>query len=163
VLIIDILKGVLAVNLPYFFTEYAHDSVQFLNMQLVLGLAGLLGHVFPVYVGFRGGKGIATLLGIVIAIDPIAALFSLGVFVVVLLISRYVSLGSILASFAFPSYVIFVEEDPKNSLIIFSLFIMVLVLITHQKNIERLVRREESKIFGKRSALDDDDDDDDEA
>jgi glycerol-3-phosphate acyltransferase PlsY len=162
VLIIDILKGALAVNLPYFFAEYAPESTQFLNMQLVLGLAGLLGHVFPIYVGFRGGKGIATLLGIVVATDPVAALFALGVFVLVLFISRYVSLSSIMASFAFPAYVIFIEEHAKNSLVIFSLFIMVLVLITHQKNIERLIRREESKVFSKRNMLEEDDDDDDE-
>ena len=161
VLAIDVLKGVLNVNLPYFFAEYNHDSVQFLNLQLVLGLAGLLGHIFPVYVGFRGGKGIATLLGIVIAIDPYAAAASLGVFAIVLFISRYVSLGSIAASLAFPIYVICIEEDAKNSLIIFSLFITVLVLITHQKNIERLLRKEESKVFGKRGSSNDDFDDDD--
>lgn len=162
VLLIDILKGGVAVHLPYFFAEYSPHSVQFLNMQLVMGLACLLGHIFPVYVGFRGGKGIATLLGIVIGVEPVAALVSLGVFALMLLISRYVSLSSISAAITFPAYVIFIQEGAKESMVIFSLFIMVLVLITHQKNIERLLRREESKVFGKRRETADDDDDDDE-
>jgi len=161
VLLFDIIKGAFAVNIPFIYSNYSPESVQFLNMQLVLGLAALLGHIFPIYVGFRGGKGIATLLGIVIAMDYIAAGFSLVVFSLVLVFTRYVSLSSIIASIAFPCFVIFLQDDVKNSMIIFSLFISVLVLITHQKNIERLLRREESKIFGKSRMLSEDDDDDD--
>lgn len=144
VLLIDVFKGWLAVNMAYL-TDYRIGSVQFVNFQLVLGVAALLGHIFPVYAGFRGGKGIATLLGIILAVHPQAALLSIAVFIAVLLVSKYVSLGSIIAAMSFPVIIIVVFKAEIPSLVIFSLIIAVLVLITHQKNIERLLRREESK------------------
>jgi len=144
VLIIDILKGFAAVELPHF-TDLVPGSVQFVNLQLVFGVAALFGHIFPIFAAFKGGKGIATLLGIVLAVHPCAALASIGVFLVVFLISHYVSLGSITAAVAFPILVIFVFKAQIPSLVIFSLAIALLVLITHQKNIERLIKREESK------------------
>jgi glycerol-3-phosphate acyltransferase PlsY len=144
VLLIDVFKGWISVNMAYL-TDYHPGSEQFVNFQLVLGIAALLGHIFPVYAGFRGGKGIATLLGIILAVHPQAALLSIAVFIVVLLISRYVSLGSMIAAISFPVIIIVFFKSPIPSLVIFSLVIAVLVLITHQKNIERLLRREESK------------------
>jgi acyl phosphate:glycerol-3-phosphate acyltransferase len=144
VLLIDIFKGWISVNMAYL-TDYNPGSEQFVNFQLVLGIAALLGHIFPVYAGFRGGKGIATLLGIILAVHPLAALISMAVFVVVLLVSRYVSLGSMIAAISFPVIIIVVFKTAIPSLVIFSLIIAVLVLITHQKNIERLIRKEESK------------------
>ncbi len=145
VLIIDVLKGWLAVNIAYI-SRYSYGSEPYVNLQLVLGVAALIGHIFPVYVGFRGGKGIATLLGIILAVHIQAALFSVGVFLFVLLIFRYVSLASILASLVFPISVLFVFKTTIPSLIIFSLAVAILVLITHQKNISRMVRKEESKV-----------------
>jgi acyl phosphate:glycerol-3-phosphate acyltransferase len=144
VLLIDVFKGWLSVNMAYL-TDYRIGSVEFVNFQLVLGVAALLGHIFPVYAGFRGGKGIATLLGIIIAVHPQAALLSIGVFIAVLLITKYVSLGSMVAALSFPLIIIIVYKSAIPSLVIFSLVIAVLVLITHQKNIERLLRREEAK------------------
>jgi glycerol-3-phosphate acyltransferase PlsY len=144
VLLIDVLKGFAAVNLAYF-SNYTQPSNQFINLQLVLGIASLVGHIFPIFASFRGGKGIATLLGIILAVHPYAAFISMGIFVVVLLITRYVSLGSMVGALAFPLNVILVFETKTPSLIIFSILIAIMVLITHQKNIERLIRREESK------------------
>lgn len=144
VLLIDVFKGWISVNMAYL-TDYRPGSEQFVNFQLVMGIAALLGHIFPVYAGFRGGKGIATLLGIVLAVHPPAALISISIFILVLLISRYVSLGSMIAALSFPVLIIVVFKSVIPSLVIFSLVIAVLVLITHQKNIERLLRREESK------------------
>lgn len=160
VMFFDILKGWLAVNTGWLFQwigiiHYLPGSVQFVDLQLVLGVAALLGHIFPVYVGFRGGKGVATLLGIILAVHPSAALISLVVFILVLLTTRYVSLSSIIAALAFPVVIIFIYETTTPSLIIFSLLIAILVLITHQKNIERLISKEENKanLFGgKKSA-----------
>jgi glycerol-3-phosphate acyltransferase PlsY len=153
VLLIDILKGFAAVQLPYL-TEFIPGSVQFVNLQLVLGVAALFGHIFPLFAAFKGGKGIATLLGIILAVHPYAALVSIGVFLVVFLISNYVSLGSITAAITFPIVVITVFKTQIPSLVIFSMVIAVLVLITHQKNIERLLKREESKsrLIGKKSS-----------
>lgn len=144
VLLIDVLKGFAAVSLAYF-SNYTQPSNQFINLQLVLGIASLVGHIFPIFASFRGGKGIATLLGIILAVHPYAAFISMGIFVVVLLLTKYVSLGSMMGALAFPLNVILVFETKTPSLIIFSILIAIMVLITHQKNIERLIRREESK------------------
>ncbi|RMG78149.1 MAG: glycerol-3-phosphate 1-O-acyltransferase, partial [Bacteroidetes bacterium] len=94
VLIIDILKGFFAVKLSYLFGGDILSHNQLINFQLTLGLAALLGHIFPIYVGFRGGKGIATLLGIMIAIHYQAALISFAIFTVIFIASKYVSLSS---------------------------------------------------------------------
>lgn len=146
VLIIDVMKGWSSVMLAYVISDYTKGSDQMVNLQLVLAVAALMGHVFPVYVGFRGGKGVATLLGIVLALNWVAALISLAVFIVVFVSTKYVSLSSIVASFAFPCVVIFALDSRVGSMVIFSMFITVIVLITHQKNIERLLSKKESKI-----------------
>ncbi|HHZ66281.1 MAG TPA: glycerol-3-phosphate 1-O-acyltransferase PlsY [Flavobacteriales bacterium] len=158
VLLMDSAKGWLSVQMAYLlqYFDFNHNlpgTAPYVDLQLALGIAALLGHIFPIYVGFRGGKGIATLLGIILAIHPYAALYSLGVFVVVFLITRYVSLSSMIASLSFPIVVIWIFEATIPSLVIFSLLIAILVLITHQKNIERLLSKEESraKIFNKKS------------
>lgn len=144
VLLIDVLKGFLAVSLANS-SDYTVGSNLFINLQLVLGIASLVGHIFPIFASFRGGKGIATLLGIILAILPFAAFISIGIFIAVLLVSSYVSLGSMTAAVAFPIIVILGFKTTTPSLIIFSILIAIMVLITHQKNIERLLRREESK------------------
>jgi len=144
VLLIDIFKGFVAVSIAYL-SDYSVGSTQFINLQLVLGIASLVGHIFPIFASFRGGKGIATLLGIILAVLPCAAFIAIGIFIVVLLISSYVSLSSMAAAVSFPIIVILVFKTTTPSLIIFSILIAIMVLITHQKNIERLLRREESK------------------
>jgi len=151
VLFMDILKGCLAVNYALLISNSSKLSPElFFENQLAFGIAAVIGHLFPVYTGFRGGKGIATMLGLLIGLNPLAALFSFLVFVVVLLVSKYVSLGSIVASMAFPVFVMFVLNSDNSSLNLFSIFVPILSLITHQKNIERLIRGEETKvIFGK--------------
>ncbi len=146
VLIIDVLKGWTSVKLADFISGFPAGSEQLINLELVFAVAALMGHVFPVYVGFRGGKGVATLLGIVLALNTTAALISLGVFIVVFAATKYVSLSSIIASFAFPNVVIFAMDSRVPSMVIFSMFITVIVLVTHQKNIERLLSKRESKI-----------------
>jgi acyl phosphate:glycerol-3-phosphate acyltransferase len=148
VLLMDIFKGWLAVNYLSFLSEVPSTIENQFEIQLTFGIAAVIGHLFPVYTGFRGGKGIATLLGLLVGLNPTAAITSIIVFVVVFLISKYVSLGSILASVAFPVVVFFIldQEDVNSSLELFSVFVPILTLITHQKNIERLLRGEEKKI-----------------
>jgi len=154
VLLMDILKGWLAVNLVYFVTDnQLFSDEKFFEIKLVLGIAAVIGHLFPIYTGFRGGKGIATMLGFMLGIYWQAALLSALVFVIAFLISKYVSLSSIIASLAFPFIVIVIlgMNNANSSLIIFSIFVPILSLITHQKNIERLIRGEETKVkFGKK-------------
>jgi len=141
VLILDILKAWVAVTTLSYFAD--NQSIEF---KLALGLVAVLGHIFPIYTGFRGGKGIASLLGVIIAIQPMAALLSMGIFLITLLISRFVSLSSMLAACAFPALLYFYFEETNHSLIIFSVMVAVLVIFTHKKNIERLFNKEESKV-----------------
>jgi glycerol-3-phosphate acyltransferase PlsY len=146
VLIIDILKGWIAVNMTFYLLDDAPGSEPYINMQIVLGIAALFGHIFPVFAGFRGGKGIATLLGVMLAIQPAASAIAIAVFLLVFLVSGYVSLSSMLAGFSFPFIImILFNTSVVPSLLIFSFLIAILILVTHQKNIERLIKRQESK------------------
>ncbi len=152
VLFMDIFKGWLAVNYALLISNSSELSPElFFENQLAFGIAAVIGHLFPIYTGFRGGKGIATMMGLLIGLNPLAALFSFLVFVVVLLVSKYVSLASIVASMAFPVFVMFVLNSDNSSLNLFAIFVPILSLITHQKNIERLIRGKETKvIFGEK-------------
>jgi len=151
VLIMDIFKGWICVNYISFLTNIPQSAEAVFEIQLAFGIAAVIGHLFPIYTGFRGGKGIATLLGLLIGLHAVAALYSILVFVIVFLISKYVSLASILASVAFPILVILILGSTNVSLNLFAFFVPILSLITHQKNIERLLRGEETKVkFGKK-------------
>ncbi|TWR27460.1 glycerol-3-phosphate 1-O-acyltransferase PlsY [Mucilaginibacter pallidiroseus] len=157
VMLLDILKGWTATNLAYVIgvsTTGPYNSVAFVNYELALGIAAVMGHLFPVFAGFRGGKGIATLFGMILAINLPAALLCVCVFIVTLLITRYVSLSSILAGFTYPLGVTFVFPVYIKSVIIYGMCICVLILVTHQKNIERLLKGKESKVnlFKKKTA-----------
>jgi len=149
VMIIDILKGFSATNLAYFIGASVtgpQSSTLFVNYQLALGIVAVMGHLFPIFAGFRGGKGIATLFGMIIAVHFGAALVCIGVFIPVLLVTRYVSLSSILSGFTFPISMIFVFQSPIRAVILYGMCICILILVTHQKNIERLLRGQESKV-----------------
>lgn len=146
VLILDIFKGFLAVKLVYLTGKYLPETQQFINLELSLGIASLLGHIFPVFAGFRGGKGVATLLGILCAVHIGAALICIAAFVATLLLTQYVSLSSMMAALTFPISIMFIYHETVPGLNIFAMFVCVLVFITHQKNIERLLRGDESKV-----------------
>ena len=149
VMVLDILKGYTATNLAYLIglsVTGPQDSVQFVNYQLALGVTAVMGHLFPIFAGFRGGKGIATLFGMILAVHTGAALICVLTFVVVLLISKYVSLSSILSGFSFPLSVIFLFQSTIRSVVLYGMCICVLILVTHQKNIERLLKGKESKV-----------------
>lgn len=145
VLLMDILKGFLAVKLAYLVGDYSSDSPEFIDFELALAVCGLMGHIFPVYVGFRGGKGIATMLGILIGVHPQAAFYCAIVFIITLLLSGYISLSSMVAGITFP-IVIMVFYSTNSSINIFSLAVAVIILVTHQRNIERIISKEESRV-----------------
>jgi glycerol-3-phosphate acyltransferase PlsY len=145
VLLFDIFKGWLAVNIIHLASFYNPDTAGFINFQLILGAGATLGHIFPVYAKFRGGKGVSTLVGIVLAIDPLATLICFLIFLFVLFLTKYVSLSSLTAGVSFPVIVIVIFKTTTTSLIIFSLVVAILLFLTHIKNIKRLVRKEESK------------------
>ena len=145
VLIIDIVKGSLAVLLA-FLSGYEFDSNEFVNLQLALGMTALVGHVFPIFAGFRGGKGVATILGVVICLTPITSLLVLLVFLTVLLTTRFVSLSSITAGLSFPIFLNLVLKNQNETLIIFSIFVALLLVVTQKKNISRLFKKQEPKV-----------------
>lgn len=153
----DILKGFLAVKLSLLsqYSWHPSPSVQFVNLQVILGIASVLGHIFPIFSGFRGGKGIATLFGMILGIQPLVAVSLVGVFILMLLVTRYVSLSSISASIAFPLLILFIFREPELSYKIFAIGTAFLVVLTHHKNIGRLLTGNESKvpIFKKRDKL----------
>ncbi|MDQ3050565.1 MAG: glycerol-3-phosphate 1-O-acyltransferase PlsY [Bacteroidota bacterium] len=146
VLLLDIIKGFVALQLVLFVGNYLPGTQQYITFKLTLGIAALLGHIFPVFAGFRGGKGVATLLGILIGVQPVAALICSVIFLVVLLVSGYVSLGSMSAAIAYPFIIMLVLNETIPIVNIFAMAVAILVLITHQKNIERLLRGSESKV-----------------
>ena len=145
VLVCDILKGSMSVLLA-FLSSYNVNSNQFVNLQLALGIAAVVGHVFPVFAGFRGGKGVATILGIVICLTPITSALGLIVFLTVLILTRYVSLSSIMAGISYPILLKFILKNDNQTLFIFSIFVAILLVITHKKNISRLLKKQESRV-----------------
>lgn len=149
VMLIDILKGWTATNLAYFIGPSITGplaAAQFVNYQLALGVIAVVGHLFPVFAGFRGGKGVATLFGMLLAVHFQAALVCASVFLIILLLTRYVSLSSICAGFAFPFSTAFLFHTSVKSVLLYGICICILILITHQKNIERLLKGKESKV-----------------
>ena len=152
VMIMDILKGFIAVKLALLLPFYVQNEFERTNFQIGLGLAAVLGHIFPIWAEFRGGKGVATLFGLIIAVSPWTALSCVGVFLLVLYLTRFVSLSSILASIAFPIFILIVFNVDNNAYRVFDIAVAFLVLLTHQKNIGRLLSGNENKvpIFKKR-------------
>jgi len=153
VLLIDIAKGWLAASLPVFFQLAGSESSLLINLQILAGVTAIVGHIFPVFAGFKGGKGVATVFGVLLALQPLLTLCSLGVFLVVLLITGIVSVSSMSAGVAFPTFLLLVFGTPSLVFKLFSIFVAIALLVTHRKNIGRLLRGEESKLikFGKKN------------
>jgi glycerol-3-phosphate acyltransferase PlsY len=133
VMIVDMIKGVLAVRLSYLLSYYHNPD-------------HLVGHIFPIWANFRGGKGIATLFGLVLAIQPLVAICCVGVFLLILSLTRYVSLSSIIASIAFPILILYIFNEPEVFYRIFAIAVALMVVLTHQKNITRLLTGNENKV-----------------
>ena len=143
VLSADILKGSLATMLPLL---VLYDSDYIIQLQISCAFLAILGHLFPVFAGFRGGKGVATSLGVIIGIQPIAAGICLVVFLIVFLLSRFVSLGAIVTAITFPFVLKFIIHTDSVWLMSFGVVVSSLVIVAHRKNIQRLLRGEESKM-----------------
>jgi len=145
VLLIDVFKGFAAVKLALLSPTFETGANAFVNFQLVLGAAAVIGHVFPIFAGFRGGKGVATIVGILLALHWQATLVAIAIFFISLFISKYVSLSSLMMGLSFPVSVIFIFNTESISLKIFSIVVCVLLFVTHRKNIGRLLNGKESK------------------
>lgn len=146
VMSIDVIKGIVATSLYILLPYYLHSEWDRTNFMIGLGLAAVLGHIFPIWANFRGGKGIATLFGMILAIQPVVAVSCVGVFLLVLYLTRFVSLSSILASIAFAVFILFIFNEEETLYRAFAIAVALLVMLTHQKNISRLLKGNESKV-----------------
>jgi len=140
-LLLDLGKGVAAVIAAFYLASrtpgFNHTAA--FNLAVAAAVAAVIGHVFPVWLAFRGGKGVATALGVFLALIPRAALCILAVFIVVFLITRFVSLASILAALTFPLFAFYFLRDPTPIVLFGFLFIPALICIKHHANIRRLL------------------------
>ena len=145
VMISDISKGVIATSLYILIPFYLQNELARTNFMIVLGMAAVLGHIFPIWADFKGGKGVATILGMALAIQPIVALICIIVFLITLFTTRFVSLSSMLASVVFMLLILFIFNEKETSYRVFAIIVAFMVVVTHQKNIGRLLNGKENK------------------
>lgn len=146
VMVGDMLKGVFAVALYHFLPYYLTNELDRTNFMLGLGIAAVVGHIYPIWAQFKGGKGVATLFGMVLAIQPVVAINCVAVFVAVLFLTRYVSLSSIIAGVALPILVLWIYNEKEVFYRVFAVAVAALILLTHQKNIGRLLKGNENRV-----------------
>ncbi len=150
VLLIDIAKGWLAAMLPLFFHLTAPGTAMMTNLQLASGIIAITGHIFPVFAGFRGGKGVATVFGVFLALNTLLTLCSMGVFLAVLLSTGIVSISSMTAGISFPAFLFLFFDSPSLLFKIFAILVGVALVVTHKTNIGRIWRGEEKKLLNLR-------------
>ena len=158
IILLDALKGVIAVVLisRLYFGSFPFPNTtpfdDFTLVQIIAGVAAIIGHIWTIFAGFKGGKGIATGLGVLVSIVTIDLLVALGIFLAVMFISKYISLASITAAISVPVTMIVrenifgVEIPSYHTILPFVIGIALLVIYTHRSNVERLLRGSENKI-----------------
>jgi len=156
--LLDMLKGCAAVwlgsvvwvSLPLFF--HITPTLPMRDFQAIAAVFAVLGHMFPVWLRFKGGKGVATGFGVFLVAAPLAALAAISVFAVILLLTRYVSMASILGSASFPLFAFFLVKGEKPALFIAAQFIVAFLIIAkHHENIRRLLSGTENRFGSSRS------------
>src|SRR4030067_2234887 len=166
VILLDAFKGVLAVvvvarlhygSIPF---ENATPFDDFTLVQIIAGISAVIGHIWTVFAGFKGGKGIATALGMLLMIITVDMLIAIGVFIIVVTISRYVSLGSLIGTITVPLSLIIrenvfnVDIPSYNTILPFIIAVSLLVVYTHRKNVVRILDGSENKLsFKKKNIL----------
>ncbi len=152
VFILDFLKGVIATYLPLWLAVTPPHPLDTLAFRILTGLIAVMGHIFPIWLKFKGGKGVATTLGVLIATLPLAGLSTIIIALLIILTTRYVSLGSILSTWALPFFVIMIYGTSVSPFVRFFItFIPLIIMITHRSNIKRLLKGTENQIsFGKK-------------
>lgn len=146
----DISKGLLATSLAILLFNMGHiEESNVVTTKLIFGIVAVTGHIFSLFINFKGGKGVATLLGMMIAIHYEVALLCIVVFLITLLISKYVSLASIIGALSFPSMLLFIPRFKSGEplLVIFGFFLFIVIVWTHHKNIRRIIEGEENKTY----------------
>jgi len=149
VLIIDMMKGIGATQLAWFL--FTPEDSQFLHLEILFGAVAIVGHIFPIWAGFKGGKGVATLLGIVFSLSPVAGLLCILAFIVITSISHFVSLASIITMMLLPFFFYVILKERDLFLMVFSITTFLLTVVTHRNNIRRLLSGQENSFsFRKR-------------
>jgi glycerol-3-phosphate acyltransferase PlsY len=142
VLVLDVSKGVLSMMVCMLLLKQTESMIY----QMVSAGICVLGHVFPVFAGFRGGKGVATSLGVFLGLNPLTALTCILVFLLVFMATRYVSLSSITAAFLLPFISFFIYHQEAIEVIYFNIILSLIVILAHHKNIKRLIAGEEQRM-----------------
>lgn len=157
VLIMDIGKGVSAVLLVTQIS-FAPVTLNLVSLKILAGISVILGHVFPIFAGFKGGKGIATALGALFSLIPLEIALALVIFVAIVIITRYISLGSLsAASFIFLALLFeryYLKQNVPTELLGMIFFLLVFIFYTHRKNIRRLLNGTENKFGQKEMKID---------
>jgi acyl phosphate:glycerol-3-phosphate acyltransferase len=162
VILLDALKGALAVVIVarLYFGPLPFANVSpfddFTLVQIIAGISAVIGHVWTVFAGFRGGKGIATGLGMLLMLITVEMLIAVGVFILVVTISKYVSLGSLIATISIPVSLILRENvfnehiNGYNTILPFVIFLTIFIIYTHRKNVVKIFNGTESKLSFKK-------------
>lgn len=155
VLLGDVLKGVIAIGIAIIVSKMSfYPSEYFAVITQLAGIAVVLGHIFPIYYGFKGGKGVLTSITVMFMINWQISLMCLLLFIIIVAITKFVSLGSVLAAFAFPCLVFFSDKIPflteRRDMLIFSIILAVIVIVKHRTNIVRLIQGKENKLSFKK-------------
>lgn len=146
VLLFDIFKGWLATRLAFMMPLTENADTVIIQLKLLFGLFAVLGHLFPIFARFKGGKGIATLFGMFLGIHPLSALIALGIFALVFITTKIVSVSSILAVISYPIISIFGFGIRDHLFIVICLLFVGIVLLTHISNIRRLAKGKEPQL-----------------
>ena len=150
VFLLDAFKGWFAINLVYLLPDGYVKQEYFYYLATAQAVAVVLGHIFPLFAGFKGGKGVATLLGVGVALYPFSGPLAFGVWIVVFLLSGYVSLASVIACFSFPFISYFLFHNTEPPLVLLSFAVAVFIPIIHANNIRRLLTGNESRFLYRR-------------
>lgn len=155
VFVLDFMKGFVAVSMMGILSYNPEITIEWLiNFRIIAVFVAVLGHIFPIFAGFKGGKGVATLVGSITGIYPPIMLYCFVVWFIVLMLTHYVSLSSMVGGLCFPLFTMLSPEANQSLVfIIFSFVIAILLIWTHRKNIERLKAGEESKTYIFRSHI----------
>ena len=144
---IDIMKTFIAVQFVHFVSNLTINSEFYFQIKILFGICAMIGHIFPLYSSFKGGKGVASMFGIFFGLNPLIATVVLGFFIILVALSRIVSLPSICSAFLYLFITLFFNSQKSDTLTIFSIFICLVIVFTHRENIKRLIKREEGKLF----------------
>lgn len=149
VLLLDMLKGVAAVLLAMYFSSW--PAITLIDRMTIAGALAIMGHIFSPFLGFKGGKGVATTVGVLVALHPLYGIIIMLTFTAVLSVSRYVSLSSIIAAFVYTLLILFLHTQELIQ-VIFAIGITLLIVVKHKANIQRLMTGTENRFVLKKKA-----------